>query len=268
MYCVYLTIYGGNKMPPFYIGSSSVEKVKNGYKGTVSSKKYLDIWTTELKDNPHLFESKIICAHETRQEATDKEYKFHKQLNVVKNPLYINQAMANKNGFFGMDNSGELNFMYRKFGKDNPNYGKSRSDVTKGRISISNIGKKRSEKTRKKQSDNMKGKLIGEKNPMYGKKRNMSSETRHKMSVSQLGTKQSEETKKKKSIVMTNKVRSAEHSKKISVSNTGKPSANKGKRHKWITNNIEHRIIPLDASIPDGWVRGMLPKKRKSGNPK
>ena len=109
MYCVYLTIYRGNKMPSFYIGSSSVEKVQNGYKGTVSSKKYLDIWTTEFKDNPHLFESKIVCIHETRQEATDKEYKFHKQLNVVKNPLYINQAMANKNGFFGMDNSGELN---------------------------------------------------------------------------------------------------------------------------------------------------------------
>ena len=31
MYCVYLTIYRGNKLPPFYIGYSSINKIKAGY---------------------------------------------------------------------------------------------------------------------------------------------------------------------------------------------------------------------------------------------
>jgi hypothetical protein len=35
IYCVYLTCYRGNKLPPFYIGYSTIEKVKDGYKGTV-----------------------------------------------------------------------------------------------------------------------------------------------------------------------------------------------------------------------------------------
>ena len=31
MYCVYLTIYTGNKLPPFYIGSTSLKKINKGY---------------------------------------------------------------------------------------------------------------------------------------------------------------------------------------------------------------------------------------------
>lgn len=43
-YCVYHTTYIGNKLPPNYIGSTSVEKIKKGYYGSVKSKSYKSIW--------------------------------------------------------------------------------------------------------------------------------------------------------------------------------------------------------------------------------
>ena len=48
IYCTYLTIYSGNKLPTFYIGSTSVEKIEQGYRGSVSSKRYQSIWEKEL----------------------------------------------------------------------------------------------------------------------------------------------------------------------------------------------------------------------------
>jgi hypothetical protein len=43
----------------------------------------------------------------------------HKEFNVVKNPDFINQALASKNGFFGSDTSGHNNGFYNKTFKDN-----------------------------------------------------------------------------------------------------------------------------------------------------
>lgn len=94
-YCVYLTIYMGKKLPMFYIGSSTLTKINNGYKGSVSSKVYGKIWKEELKNNPGLFRTKIISSHNTREQAFDKEEKLQKRLNVIKNPLYINKSFAN-----------------------------------------------------------------------------------------------------------------------------------------------------------------------------
>ena len=99
IYVTYLTIYSGNKLPPFYIGSSTIEKINNGYRGSVKSKKYKSIWKQELKENPHLFKTKIISKHTNRKEALEKEDYIHRKLNVVKSPLYINMALAS--GCFG-----------------------------------------------------------------------------------------------------------------------------------------------------------------------
>lgn len=103
MYCTYLTIYDGKKLPHFYIGSSSITKIENGYHGSVSSIKYGDIWKQELKENPELFKTHIISTHESRQEALDHERFLQESLNVVKSPDYINVSLAAKNGFFGRD---------------------------------------------------------------------------------------------------------------------------------------------------------------------
>jgi hypothetical protein len=98
-YCTYLTVYKGSSLPPFYIGSTSVKRIKDGYRGSVRSFKYLETWNNELNNNPELFETKIISLHNTRKDALEKENYFHKKLEVVKNNLYINQAMAS--GCFG-----------------------------------------------------------------------------------------------------------------------------------------------------------------------
>jgi len=39
-FVVYLTMYKGNKLPPWYIGSTNVDIINNGYNGSVKSKKY------------------------------------------------------------------------------------------------------------------------------------------------------------------------------------------------------------------------------------
>lgn len=92
LYCTYLTIYHGTKLPMFYVGSTSIQKIENGYRGSVASKKYEAIWKEELKNNPHLFDTKILSTYHTRVEAYDVESKIHQSLKTYKNPLYINRS--------------------------------------------------------------------------------------------------------------------------------------------------------------------------------
>jgi hypothetical protein len=101
MFCVYLTSYKGNKLPPFYIGSSSIIKIETGYHGSVTSKRYKKVWNYEIKNNPHLFKTIIISKHDTRKQALEKEMKLQESLNVVHSPMYINRSLAKPNGFFG-----------------------------------------------------------------------------------------------------------------------------------------------------------------------
>lgn len=133
MYCVYLTIYSGKLLPMFYIGSSSVKKVKNGYHGSVKSKKYEKIWKQELKENSNLFTTNIISQHKVRSQAIDKEYKLQKQLKVATSPMYINECYASK--LFGQ----------RNLGKNNGFYGKKHTENT-----LSKMRKPKSEETKLK----------------------------------------------------------------------------------------------------------------------
>lgn len=94
MYCTYLTVYKGNRLPPFYIGYSTVKKIHEGYHGSVSSKKYQNIWLEEIKANPHLFVTKIVSIHSTRKEAAEKEAFFQRKMNVLHNSLYVNRTIA------------------------------------------------------------------------------------------------------------------------------------------------------------------------------
>ena len=47
-YVVYLTRYSGGKLPPWYIGSSTEEKVLAGYNGSVKSKKWKNFITKKI----------------------------------------------------------------------------------------------------------------------------------------------------------------------------------------------------------------------------
>ena len=97
LFCVYLTTYKGNKIPPFYIGSgnlTNINKKSKPYLGTVTSKEYKTIWESEIKYNRNLFKLQVIKTFPTRSEAFDYERKIHIKLDVVRNPLYINKSIA------------------------------------------------------------------------------------------------------------------------------------------------------------------------------
>lgn len=101
MYCIYFTIYRGKLLPPFYIGSTKIKNIKKGYHGSVSSSEYADTWKSELKNNPHLFETIIIPNQyaTTVAEACDLERKWQIAFNVIYDPLFINRCYAKK-GFY------------------------------------------------------------------------------------------------------------------------------------------------------------------------
>lgn len=121
MYCTYLTTYTGNKMPPFYIGSTSLKNIKLGYKGSVSSKRYKSIWESEIINNPSKFKVRVISIHETRQEAYVKEDYLQRTLKIKNNDMYINKCYA----INGRDGKGINNNMY----------GRKRPDIKKRMVS-------------------------------------------------------------------------------------------------------------------------------------
>ena len=158
IYCVYLTIYLGNKLPMFYIGSTSISKLNSGYRGSVLSKKYKETWNYELSTNPHLFETKIISYHDTREHAFDKEETLQRLLNVVPSELYINESYAN--GGFSMAGKSLSEEHKQKLSKImksdemksklSPNLGKRPSQETIEKLRISCSGKTTSIDTRDK----------------------------------------------------------------------------------------------------------------------
>jgi len=147
IYCTYLTIYKGNKLPPFYIGSTSALKISEGYRGSVQSKKYKQIWLSELKDNPHLFETQILTTHTTREEALNRE-----------------ESMNHGKGMLGRKHSEKTKTQMSKnsyhrgrFGSNSPIYGRKHSDESKRKMSFKNKGKKRTVEQSIRQSERQKG---------------------------------------------------------------------------------------------------------------
>lgn len=144
-YCVYLVSYTGSKLPPFYVGSSSVEKVNSGYMGSISSKKYKHHFRKERITNPELFSIEILSMHNTRKAALAAEHEYQVKHSVVKSELYMNEACASPDGYFGRDVSGELN----------PFYGRTHSPETlekmrKPKTTTSKMKKPKSEEHRAK----------------------------------------------------------------------------------------------------------------------
>lgn len=98
IYVIYWTVYYGQKMPRNYIGSTSLEKHRTGYLGSVNSIEYKNIWREETKFNRHLFKSYIIEQIDgDRDRALERELWWQKRYQVAKNPLFINRSYAKKN---------------------------------------------------------------------------------------------------------------------------------------------------------------------------
>jgi hypothetical protein len=98
MFVTYLTVYSGDKLPAFYIGSTTAERIASGYHGSVRSSVYRDVWASELKEHPELFETRVLTKHETRNESLDEEERIQKLFDVVRSSLFVNKAYA-RGGF-------------------------------------------------------------------------------------------------------------------------------------------------------------------------
>lgn len=170
----------------FYIGSSKTERVKSGYRGSVYSKCYQQIWRTELQTNPNLFKTKILVEYDSQEEAVNKERLLQEKLDVVKSTLYINMSIARKNGFFGRNVEGKNNPMFNKRGKNNPNYGSKRSIETRNKMKTTN-SRPMSEEQKQKIRETRVGTILSE-------------ETKHKLSEKLKGKIDSNETRLKKSL--------------------------------------------------------------------
>jgi hypothetical protein len=228
IYCTYLTIYKGNKLPPFYIGSTSVSKIIKGYHGTIQSKKYKDIYKQEVINNPHLFKTIIITKHNTREEAFEKELFFQKKLSVVKSSMYFNESLAVANGYFGRALQG----------KENPIYGKNHS-----------------EETRRKMSENRKGKYKGIPK---------SEEHKKKIALANTGKTHTEETKKKLSLIHTGMVASDETKKKLSEMRKGENHPLYGKKH---SEETKKKISEKNSKPSEEKKKKMSKAKSKENNP-
>lgn len=195
-FCVYVTKYSGDKMPPLYIGSrATCDVLNNGYHGTVTSKKFKKIWESELRLHPELFQTSIESTHDTRQDALNAEELLQRKNNAVESDQYINQAYANKKfSNLGRKLSDETKQRMRE-----AKLGKKFSAEHKAAIGAARRGKgvgvKASEETKQKMRESHKGKHTGTKNSFYGKKH--SDETKQKISESSKQRKHTEETKKR-----------------------------------------------------------------------
>lgn len=192
MYCTYLTIYLGNKLPPFYIGYTKIKNIEKNYNGTVTSQEYKNIWNSERKNNPFLFKTKILTKHETISEAKQKETYFQKFFKVDKNPMYVNKHIGGEKYYCSGHSLESREKMSLKRKGIKPKTSKEiiekRANSRRGtknkkpmpldgiKRGIETMKKIRTPEWLKKFGDNLKG----EKNPFYGKKHSL--EAREKMS--------------------------------------------------------------------------------------
>nr|CAI3971128.1 homing endonuclease [Ochrobactrum phage ORM_20] len=174
-YCTYLTIYKGEKMPSFYIGYAKVSAIEKGYRGSVSSKSYKNLWDKEIKENPHLFRVKILEIFNTWKEAHYKEIELLEHFDVRNSSLFINKGIFKYHLKVG---KGVHHPFYGKMsGKDNKFYGRTHSKETRERWSLKRkgknnpfFGKEHSEETKSRWSEIRRGKNLGKDNPNFGKK--------------------------------------------------------------------------------------------------
>lgn len=136
-FCTYITFYAGEKLPPFYIGHSSVKNIlEKGYNGSPVSKKYKDIWMSERINNKNLFSTHILTKHSTRAEANLKESDIQHFYDAPNSPLFINVSFAQKGFFCGVTHSAETRAKMSETRK-----GMKHTEEAKKKIAAGHLGK-------------------------------------------------------------------------------------------------------------------------------
>lgn len=229
LYCTYIVIYRGNLLPPFYIGSTSIEKINNGYYGTVKSKDYCEVYKNELKHNKHLFDIKILTSHKTRKEALQKENMFHRKLNVVKNCLYINKMYASGSGLILK-------------GDKNPFFGKKHTEETKiniGKHSKQRMTSEQARKIRSKASPSFKGKRHTETSKMKMRKPHLSQQGSYYCTNGHDTLKLSKNTPLPEGFYFGRTMKTV-------------------KNRKMCNNGVTQRLLEVGEKLPEGYKYGIL----------
>lgn len=138
-FVVYLVTYFGNKLPKFYLGSTTLVKINQGYFGSVRSLDYKKVWKEELSANPSLFDMNILSYHKTRKLALIEELRQQKLVNAPHNPEYVNKAFACVNGCFGVSKQSKYK---GKSGNECPWFGSKMSTVSRNRQRKAKTGAK------------------------------------------------------------------------------------------------------------------------------
>lgn len=148
-FCVYLTCYRGNLLPPFYVGSTSVAKIQNGYGGSVSSRAFKKIWQSERKKRPWLFKTRIVGTYASRTEAYKVEDRLCTALRAARSPMYINRGPV-------------IDAFYAR-GTEHPMFGRKHTDEALAKMSAAHSGKTISPAHRLAVGDHFRGKPNTEK---------------------------------------------------------------------------------------------------------
>lgn len=98
-YCVYLTVYQGSKLPPFYIGYTTVANIRRGYNGSVSSNRYSKSFHTERKVNSQLFSTHILETFETEADAKQAETELQLYYKADKDDRFMNDVIHDRKRF-------------------------------------------------------------------------------------------------------------------------------------------------------------------------
>lgn len=138
-YCTYIVYDFKNKKS--YIGSSSVKKVKRGYKGSTSSGRYHEI----KKKRPQDLNVRILTSHSNRDEAYSKEQEildkyFERLYNISSrsagaDPKLMSERMrGDKNPMYGVKpwcyGKKRPEHSKKMSGVNHPNYGKKLTYVS------------------------------------------------------------------------------------------------------------------------------------------
>jgi len=225
----------------------SYEEFGRGYIGcrTCECLPEKDVYLGSYKDETFSPTQKIILeTFSTREEALQAEVDLHKFYQIDKNPHFANKARQKTTGFY---------YAEKKFGEENPFYGRTHSQETKEKIS--------------KQSKERPGvKKYGKDNHFYGKEHSQETKELLKQRTTQtwknqphpwIGKKHSEETKEKfreNNIGERNpnygKKQSAETKEKVRLAKFGRKLWNNGEKQKF------------SKECPgEGWVLGTIKNK-------
>lgn len=257
VYVTYLTIYSGNKLPPFYIGYTSKDKIAKGYRGSVQSKRYKKIWDKELRSNPALFKTIIIKEFNNKKDALLHEEKIHVMFNVDINPLYVNMRKSghqftNVGGYKLTDKQREN----RKWSEERK---KNQSKITSenNKKIWKSYTKEQKQRRSKKISNSLKGRIAHNKGKprTQSEKETISQKTKKAMSDEKLRAHLSEKAKARG----ITKICCLECRKVVTASTYKAHIDNHdGIKRIYINDGISSTKILESDKIPDGWSRGRL----------